>query len=469
MQQYLALSPEALLAVAALVVLFAELYGGDRMAAVVGSVAAAVATALIWIFPAPPEMLGGMLDFGTGAATATVRSSITGLTALLLIWVVARGWGGEKAREGVSLVLFATVGGMLLVSASDLVMLFMAIELATLPSYVLIGYARNDRLGLEGALKYFLFSMLTSLILAYGPSFVFGLSGTTAYTPLPASAGALGLFSGLLIAAGFLAKVTAVPFHFWSPDAYEGSSPTSVAYVSAIAKIGPMWAFARFFGEVMPGVEGLLFAVLIASVASMLVGNFVALVQSDTRRLVAYSGIANVGYMLLGIASGSSAGMASAVFYVVVYAVGVLGLMLVIAQEGPGMADIAGLVRRRPYAAWSSVGFLFSIIGFPPLVGFFGKFAVFSAAYNAGYLWAVVVGILTSVVAAGYAFNILRAMFTPGESAPEEIIRPSMEESSAYRQHPVLAASIILALALTVVGLGLIADPLVRMLDVGLL
>jgi NADH-quinone oxidoreductase subunit N len=468
MQPYLALSPEALLAVAAVVVLFAEFFGGDRAAAVVGTVAAALAAALVWAFPAPVTMLGGMLHFGSGIAAATMRSSIAALLALFLLWVVARGWAGFNAREGVSLALFSTVGGMLLVSANDLVMLFVALELSTLPAYVLIGYAREDRRGLEGALKYFLLSMLTSLLMAYGLSFVFGLNGTTIYQALPASAGGLGLIAGLLVAAGFLAKTTAMPFQFWSPDAYAGSSLTSVAFVSAIAKMGPVWAFARFFMVVLPGAKELLFVLLISSVASMILGNIVAIIQSDTRRIIAYSGIGNIGYMLLGISAGSTEGYGAAIFFVVVYAVCVVGQMLVFAQEGPMLADLAGLVHRRPYAAWASVGFLFSLIGFPPMVGFFGKLAVFSAAYRAGNAWAVVVAILVSVISAGYAFNILRAMFTPGEGAPEDVERPMLEEITTYRQFPVLAASVILVLTFLVIGLGIVAQPLVHMLGVGL-
>jgi NADH-quinone oxidoreductase subunit N len=490
MQQFLALAPEALLIVGALVVLFAELYGGDRAAAIVGTVTAAAAAILVWLIPAPAEMFGGMLHFGAGTATATLRSTIAGLSAIMLLWVVARGWAGFNAREAVSLMMFSTVGGMLLISANDLVMLFMALELATLPAYVLIGYAREDERGLEGALKYFLISMLMSLLMAYGLSFVFGLTGTTAYQAIPASSGALGLLAGILVAAGFLTKTTATPFHFWSPDAYGGSSPTSVAYVSAIAKVGAVWAFARFFIVVLPGMKPLLFILLGASVLSMVLGNFVAIIQPDIRRIMAYSGIGNIGYMLLGISSGSVEGAAGAVFFVVVYAVGMVGQMLVVAQEGPTLKDVAGLVHRRPYAAWCSVGFLFSLIGFPPLVGFFGKLAVFSAAYDAGYGWAVAVAIVVSVVSAGYAFNIIRTMFTPGEGTsqgwhgpkprlrelygirgealPGDWDRPMLEETTTYKQYPALAATVIFVLTFLVIGLGIVAQPLIQMLGVGL-
>ena len=469
MQQYSVLFPEALILVAALVVLFSEFFGGDRAAAVVGTAATAVAAVAVWVVTTPVSLFGTMLWFGDGVASAVMRSSIAGLCAIMLLWVVARGWSGSNAREAVSMVLFATAGGMLLVSANDMVVLLMTLELATMPLYVLIGYSRNDRRGLEGALKYFLLSLLTSLMMAYGLSFLFGLSGSTAYEPVLFEVGGIGLVAGLLVLVGFLAKTTAVPFQFWSPDAYGGSTVPAVAFVSSVGKIGPVYALIRFFAIVLPTVPGLPTLLLLASVASMMLGNFVAIVQPDVRRIVAYSGIANIGYMLLGVSAASVNGFASAAFFVVVYAVGVLGLLLVFAQEGPELQDVAGLVKRRPYAAWCSVAFLFSLIGFPPMVGFFGKLSVFSAAFHAGYIWAVVVAILMSVVSAGYAFNIIRAMFTPGEGAPEVVLRPSLEESTTYRQMPVLAASVIFVLMLLVLGLGLVAEPLVKLLTVGLL
>lgn len=180
---------------------------------------------------------------------------------------------------------------------------------------------------------------------------------------------------------------------------------------------------------------------------------------------MAYSGIANAGYMLLGVAAGTPAGYASAVFFVVVYVVSVLGLMLVVAAEGPTMEEIAGLVKRRPVAAWSTIGFLFSLIGFPPMVGFYGKLTVFGSALKVGYTWPIAVAAIVSVISAGYAFAIIRAMFTPGESAPEAIDRPAIEEASAYPQMPLVAGSVILVLALLTVFLGLATEPIVKLLS----
>jgi NADH-quinone oxidoreductase subunit N len=462
MNAFLALAPEAVIAIAALVVLFAELFGGDRAAAFIGALAALAASVLVFVVPYPVSLFGGALYFRPIGAVMAARFAIVAFTFLFLLWVFARGWAGSSAREAVSMTLFSAVGGMLLVTAHDLVTLFISLEIATMSAYVLIGYDRDERKSLEGTIKYFLLSVMTSLFLAYGLSFIYGLTRQTDYAAIDLAAGGpIVAFAALLVIVGLLAKVSAAPFQFWAPDAYEGAPVTSVAFVASIAKIGPVFALVRLVSEVLAPVQDVPVILLLAAVASMILGNLVALVQTDIRRLVAYSGIANMGYMLLGVSSHSAAGYAGALFFVAVYVVSVLGLLLVVAQEGATMQDVAGLVKRRPVAAWSAIGFLFSLIGFPPMVGFYGKLIVFGAALHAGHPWAVVIAIIMSVVSAGYAFNIIRAMFTPGESAPEAVDRPSLEEATTYRQMPVLAGGVILVLAMLTVFMGIFTQPIV--------
>lgn len=469
MGDYIVLAPEITLIAAALVVLFSNFLGGDRAAAIIGVAATVLASVLVWSTAGAPSLFGGMLYFGSDTGQLVVRSAITSATALFLLWVAARGWAGEYAREAVSMTLFAAAGGMLLVSANDLVVMFMAMELATMPAYVLVGYVRDDGKGLEGALKYFLLSMLTGLVMAYGLSWLYTITGSTSYSELDVvGSGTMGVFACTLVLVGFLAKVTAAPLHLWAPDAYEGASTPAVAYVSSIAKIGPMVALVKFASLVMSDLAGLSFIVLLAAVASMLVGNLVALGQTDVRRMTAYSGVASSGYMLLGVSAGTVEGYSAAIFFVVVYVVGVLGLLLSVAQEGATFQDIAGLVNRRPYAAWSSVVFLFSIIGFPPMVGFFGKLTTFSASFAAGNTWAVVVAILMSVVSGGYAFNVIRAMFTPGEGAPEQLDRPSLEQVATVAQWPVVAGAVVMVLVALVLGLGIVTEPVVALLATAL-
>lgn len=469
MQQYMVLLPELLILAVALVALFADLLGGDRAAAILGAAATGLATVLVWFTPTGGELFYGQLNFAMAPTTLVLRSAIAGLTCLFLVWVAARGWAGAKARTAVSLVLFSTVGSMLLVSSVNLVVIFMALELATLPLYVLVGYARNDRLSLEGSLKYFLLSMLASLIMAYGMSFAFGLTGTTDYAGMDlASKGLLGYVAAMLIVAGFLAKLTAAPFHFWSPDALSGAPVPSAAFVSSVGKIAPLWALVLFVANVL-GADNIVFTIMmIVSILSMILGNLGALPQTDIRRMLAYSGIANAGYMLLGVSAATNAGLTGAVLFVVVYATALLGQLLVVAQEGPTLSDVAGLVKTRPYAAWCSVAFLFSLIGFPPLAGFYGKLIVFSAAMSVGNAIAAWVAILMSVVSAGYAFTIIRAMFTPGEGAPEMIERDPIEVTSTYKQRPLVAAGVILTLTLLVIGLGIATEPLAQLIGAAL-
>ena len=470
MDQYLALIPEFIVLTAAIAALFATLFGGDRAAAILGAFASLGAAAVVWVVPAPGAILGGMLELGPETPGLMLRSMLPALTAIFLAWVVARGWAGIRAREGVSLALFVTLGSMLLVSTRDIVVLYISLELSAMATYVLVGYLTTDRRSLEGALKYFLMSVLTSMFFAYGLSFVYGMNGTTAYQPLRVAGPEwLGTVVAVFVLFGMLAKIAAVPFHYWSPDATAGAPSTSAAFISSVAKVAPMWALVRFLAEVFPDVAGLDAALLISAVLSIALGTFAALPQTDVRRLVAYSGIANIGYALLAVSAGTAEGYAGAIFYVFAYALASLGLMLVVAQEGATLTDVAGLVKRRPYAAWAAVVFLFSIIGFPPFIGFYGKLAAFSAALNAGHVWAVVWAVLFSVIAGGYAFKVIRAMFTPGESAPEMVERSSLEESSAYRQYPVLAGAVILLLAALVLGLGLATEPVVALFEATLL
>jgi NADH-quinone oxidoreductase subunit N len=312
-------------------------------------------------------------------------------------------------------------------------------------------------------------SVLTSLVMAYGLSFVYGLNGTTAYQPLNVEGSAwAGVAVSVLVVTGFLAKMTAAPFHFWAPDASEGAPSVSVAFVGAVAKVAPLYAMVRVLSEVLPVSDGLSNVILISAVVSIPLGILAALPQNDVRRLVAYSGIANAGYMMLGISAATSAGYASAVFLVFVYALCAMGLMLVVAQEGSTLQDLAGLVKRRPVAAWSAVSLLFSIIGFPPMVGFYGKIGVLSAAYTAGYFLPTLLAVLMSVVAGGYAFGVIRAMFTPGEGAPLEVERPSLDEMTAYPQWPVAAGGVIVTLAFLSLALGIVAEPLINLLQASL-
>ena len=414
MTGYWQLLPEALVLVAALAALFGEfLPGGDRTAAWVGVAACAIAAGLVvWGGIAKP-LWGGMLVYDQLSQYARVAVAL--LTAVWLLWVAGRGLGEHRVREAVALALFSAMGGMLLVSARELITFFMAVELSTMPAYVLVGYRRRDVVGLEGTLKYFLLSLLTSMVMLYGFSFLYGLSGSTFFTRIALlDHSSLATVALILVLVGLFAKLSAAPFHYWAPDAYEGASAAAVAFVSTVPKVAGTVAIVRLVTWFPPPTGIIATVVAVAAAASMLLGNLAALTQDDVRRLMAYSGVAHTGYVLVAVAalsSGVGNAGGSATLYAVAYAVPSLAIMLVAAEEGVRLERFGQLATRRPAVAWSVVLLLLSLIGIPPLVGFFGKLYVFGSAIQGELVWLAVLGVLTSVISAGYYFRIVRSMF----------------------------------------------------------
>jgi NADH-quinone oxidoreductase subunit N len=444
--------PEVLVVAGALVALFGELLPGrDRTAAYVAAAFAALAALLVAFGGTGGPMVFGQVEPDGVARFA--RAGVAGLAAIWALWVAGRGMPGERRRDAVALAMFAAAGGMLLAMSQDLIVMYIALELSTMPAYVLMGYRRRDVSGLEGALKYFLLSMLTSIIMLYGLSFLYGISGSTAFAEISIEgAGVLGPIAVLLTLVGLLAKMSAAPFHYWAPDAYAGATPASVAFVSTVPKIAGIVVIARLLAATAPEMPTLVSLIAVASVASMLLGNLAALPQSDLRRLMAYSGVAHTGYILMALAGGTAAGYTAAVFYALAYAVPSMAVMLVAAEEGTDLTDLAQLAAGRPWLAWSMVVWLLSLIGIPPLAGFFGKLYLFGAAVDSQLYALVIAGVLTSVVSAGYYFRIVREMFF-GQA------RPSAE---AVARTPAAAAVALGLLALATVVMGIAASPLLR-------
>lgn len=448
MSGYALLFPELLLLVAVAWAMFAELLPGkDRGAAAAGTMLSAGAAVAAAFMPVQAELFGGLLVFDGAARFVRVGASL--LLALWLAWSWARGEG--RVREAVALAALTTMGTSLLGSSRELITAVLSLELATIPSYALVGYRRHRGEGLEGALKYFLLSMLTTLVMMYGASFLYGVSGSTRFDDISvAGAGALGLLAVLLTYVGIFAKLSAVPFHFWAPDAYAGAEPWAVAFVSVVPKLGGAILLVRIT-EVLVGSAPLLAGlVAVGAAGSMLLGNLAALTQTDVRRLMAYSGVAHAGYLMLGAAALSRAGFSAAVFYAVAYSLPSLGIMLIAAGHGASLTDLGGLARRRPAVAWSAVAMLVSLIGIPPLVGFFGKLYLFLAALKAGLNVYVVIAIVMSAVSAGYYLRIVHAIFFAEES----------EASASAAARFDLGDGIIVAVALLSVAAGIAAGPL---------
>jgi NADH-quinone oxidoreductase subunit N len=411
MSGYTLFVPEILLLVGALWALFADvLPGGDRGSAWVAAVVSAGAGVIAAFGPHSSEVFAGLLEHDARARFA--RTSIAFLATAWFVWVASRGTGDSRRREAVFLTLTTAIGAMLMAAAADLITLYISMELTTMSVYVLIGYRRGDADALEGAFKYFLLSVLTSLVMLYGFSWLYGLSGSTRIAELSLEgSGAIGLLGGTLAIVGLLAKISAVPFQWWAPDAYAGTRPWAIAVSATLPKIAGVTALVRLFDAVAPDVPPLVTVMLLISAASMVLGNLAALTQDDMRRLMAYSGIAHAGYLLLGVAALSSAGGDAAVFYAAAYAVPTLGVMLATSEEGTRIESWGQLASRRPALAWAGLVWLLSLIGIPPLVGFFGKFAVFGSAIEAGFAAVVVLAVAMSVVSAGYYLRIVRSMF----------------------------------------------------------
>lgn len=476
MTGYLQLLPEGLLLAGALVALFGEfLPGRDRTAALLGA-GLALAAAVAAAYGAVADTLfGGLLYFDAHARF--VRVGVAALTAVWLLWFADRGIPEERGREAVALALASATGGVLLAACADLVTLFMALELSTMPAYVLMGYRRGDVRGLEGALKYFLLSMLTSLVMLYGLSFLYGISGSTAFGEIARAlpgAGTLALVAAVLTFVGVFAKLSAAPFHFWAPDAYAGAPAASVAFVSTVPKLAGAAVMVRLAAVVAPGVPQLATVVAVVAAASIVLGNLAALTQRDLKRMMAYSGVGHAGYQLVALAAaialvaeGSEAVALSAVLlYALAYAVPSMAIMFVVAEEGDALEDLAGLSERRPAAAWGTFALLLSLVGIPPLAGFVGKLYLFGAGLTASLQWLVIVAVLGSVVSVGYYFRMVRAMFfgldagAPADAAEELAPKPAAPIASRAS-----AAALAVSVVLTFL-LGLAAGPVLRFLGV---
>ena len=352
-----------------------------------------------------------------------------GLTILLALNYLPR-YGLERG-EFYFLLLFTVTGMMLMAQAADLIIVFLALELLSIPLYILSGFARPRPASEESALKYFLLGAFASAFLVYGIALVYGATGTTnlskvlaAATTGHASTGLLALGAGLvLVGLGF--KVAVVPFHMWTPDVYDGAPSVVAAFMSVGAKTGGFAALLRVFLSAFPSLvtEWALVAAVISAL-TMILGNFAAIAQSNIKRMLAYSSIAHAGYILMGLVAASttrldlrSFSVGASLFYLLAYAVTNLGtwavVMAVERAEGEGLKidDYAGLGWRRPGLALAMALFMLSLTGLPPTVGLIAKIYIFRAAIDAGYLWLALIGVLTSLVSAYYYLRVVFTMY----------------------------------------------------------
>ena len=337
-------------------------------------------------------------------------------------------------REGVNrfeytvLALFATVGMLMMISANSLISLYIALELQSLPLYVMTAFHRDKLRASEAGLKYFVLGALASGLLLYGCSLVYGFTGTLSF---PGLASALspesltessyntGVVVGLVfVAAGLAFKLAAVPFHMWTPDVYEGAPTPVTAFLAAAPKVAAMGLTLRVFYQPFGAwVDQWQQIIVFISIASMLLGAFAAIGQSNIKRLLAYSGIGHIGFALVGLAAGTEKGVYSVLVYLAIYLVMTLGAfacVLVMRRNGVPVEeidDLRGLARQRPLFACAIAIFMFSLAGIPPLAGFFGKLYVFMAAVDADLVPLAIIGVLASVVGAYYYLRIVKVMY----------------------------------------------------------
>jgi NADH-quinone oxidoreductase subunit N len=319
------------------------------------------------------------------------------------------------------LILLSTLGMLMLISAADLIALYLGLELMSLPLYVVAASHRNSLRSTEAGLKYFVLGALSSGMLLYGASLVYGFTGTISFAGIAQAAahGGVGLIFGLVfLFAGFCFKVAAVPFHMWTPDVYEGAPTPVTAFFAAAPKVAAIAMFVRTTIVAFPGITAQWQQILVfVCIASMLLGAFAAIGQRNFKRLMAYSSIGHMGYALIGLAAGTAEGVQGVLLYVAIYIAMTLGVFAVILamRRSTGMVEsidqLSGLARTHPTMAFFLAMLLFSMAGVPPLAGFFAKFYVFLAAIKAGLYALAVIGVLASVVGAYYYLAIVKIMY----------------------------------------------------------
>jgi NADH-quinone oxidoreductase subunit N len=356
------------------------------------------------------------------------------------------------------LLLFSVAGMMLMASAGDLIMVFLALELLSIPLYILAGFAVPRPESEEAGLKYFLLGAFASGFVLYGTALIYGATGSTGLADISVAISGGRAVSGLLLAGaglllvGFGFKTALVPFHMWTPDVYQGAPAPVTAFMSVGAKAAGFAALLRIFTLIFPSFAANLSPVLaVLAGLTMLVGNIVAVTQTNIKRMLAYSSIAHAGYLLMAFVSfGDRAvlqnSVASVLFYLFSYALASLGAWAVVsAVETPdgsqNIADYAGLAKKSPALAASMAVFMLAFTGIPPLLGFWGKLYLFRTAIEGGYTWLAILGLLTSLVSAGYYLRVIVAMY----------MRPG--EASASREFWVNLVPLVCALALIVIGL----------------
>ncbi|MDP6342303.1 MAG: NADH-quinone oxidoreductase subunit NuoN [Alphaproteobacteria bacterium] len=433
---YAVAAPEIFLAAASMAMLMIGVFRGNGATRLLCWLAVAVfAVALMLVLQAPAEKAVTFAGaFVTDAFTSFVKVMVLIASAAALVMSLGyiRNEGMERFEYPVLIVL-AALGMLMMVSANDLIALYMGIELQSLSLYVIAAFKRDSVRSTEAGLKYFVLGALSSGMLLYGCSLIYGFTGATGFDAILAAQqgqdhASIGLLIGIVfMCSGLAFKVSAVPFHMWTPDVYEGAPTPVTAFFAIAPKIAALALFMRALIVPFFGIAGDWQQILVViSVASMLLGAFAAIGQSNIKRLMAYSSIGHVGYALIGLAAGSAEGVRGVLIYLTIYLAmnaGTFACILCMRRKTgmvEGIDDLAGLAKSNPLMAAALAVFMFSMAGIPPLGGFFGKFYVFVAAINAELYALAVIGVLASVVGSFYYLRIVKVMYFDDEAEPFE-------------------------------------------------
>lgn len=415
--------PELILTIGGLVTLMLGTFLGDRQVGLYQLAAlltlAAATVAVVALFGVNASVFSGTLSVDAFGGFA--KLIIYGASAVSIL-IAPRFFAGGMRAEYPVLILFAALGMGIMASSRDLMTLYVGLELNSLAAYVLASFMRNDERSSEAGLKYFVLGALASGMLLYGISLLYGFSGTTDFAGIATAMGGqlnAGLIFGIVfVLAGLAFKISAVPFHMWTPDVYEGAPTPVTAFFASAPKVAAMALMTRVVIDAMgPAVGAWQQIVIFLALASIILGAVGAIGQKNIKRLLAYSSINNVGFMLIGLAAGTQAGVEGVLTYLVVYVVTTLGAFLVVLQlrdtDGNAVESIpamAGLASKRGWLAAAMSVFLLSLAGIPPLFGFWPKLLVFQAAVNANLVPLAVAGIVASVIGAYYYIMVIKTM-----------------------------------------------------------
>jgi NADH-quinone oxidoreductase subunit N len=453
--------PELLLAVGAMALLMLGVFAGEHSSRTVNGLAIAllVAVALVVTLGVRDgSTFGGTFVVDAFARFMKAAALIGSAVAIALAWRFARREGFERFEFPI-LILLGTLGMLVMISANDLITLYLGLEMQSFAAYVVAAIHRDDARSSEAGLKYFVLGALSSGMLLYGASLVYGFTGHTGFQPIAAALAdgrSVGLVVGLVfVLAGLAFKISAVPFHMWTPDVYEGAPTPVTAFFASAPKLAAIALLVRVVVDAFaPITSDWQQIVTFIAIASMALGSFAAIGQRNIKRLMAYSSIGHMGFALVGLAAGTEQGVQGVIVYAVIYmtmTLGAFACILAMRRQGSATEDIeslAGLARTMPGTAFLFAAILFSLAGIPPLAGFFAKYYVFLAAIQAGLYGLAVIGMVTTVVGAYYYLRIVKIMYFDEPA-------PAFDPVPAELQ-TVLAVSGVLMIAFVVVAAPLV-------------